>query len=174
MDLTNQTAIAWLALLDFLDEAVSIHTKDGRVLYINARLLEMLGGKAETWLGRSCDELFPPGDCPHEEALKSEAPVRIRSAVDGRTVIIVPLQGEASEAAAFARVVSRQEALSQDALLKAEHLATLGQMMSGIAHDVGTPLNIISGYAEYLLMRTKPEETGHKELMAILEQTRRV
>jgi signal transduction histidine kinase len=75
---------------------------------------------------------------------------------------------------AFARVVSRPEALSQDALLKVEHFATLGQMMSGIAHDVGTPLNIISGYAEYLLMRTKPEETGHKELMAILEQTRRV
>src|SRR5262249_1080458 len=43
-----------------------------------------------------------------------------------------------------------------------------------IAHDVGTPLNIISGYAEYLLMRTKAEETGRKELTAILEQTRRV
>src|SRR5690349_4650255 len=146
MDLTNQTATAWLTLLDFLDEAVSIHTKDGQVLYVNARLLEVLGGKAETWLGQHCDELFPPGGCPHEEALRSETPVRIRSAVDGRTVIIVPLKGEAGEVAAFARVVSRPEALSQDALLKAEHFATLGQMMSGIAHDVVTPLNIISGY----------------------------
>src|SRR5689334_2787144 len=174
MDLTNQMATTWLTLLDSLDEAVSIHTKDGQVLYVNARLLDMLGGKAETWLGRRCDELFPQGECHHEEALKSEAPVRIRSAVDGRTVVIVPLKGEASDAAAFARIVSRPETLSQDALLKAEHFATLGQMMSGIAHDVGTPLNIISGYAEYLLMRTKPDETGHKELMAILEQTRRV
>jgi len=174
MDLTNQITTTWLTLLDFLDEAVSIHTKDGHVLYINARLLETLGGEADAWLGRRCDELFPQGDCPYEEALRSEEPVRSRSAVDGRTVTIVPLQGGAGEAAAFARIVSRPETLSQDALLKAEHFATLGQMMSGIAHDVGTPLNIISGYAEYLLMRTKPEETGHKELMAILEQTRRV
>src|ERR1044072_4454356 len=157
MDLTNQMTAAWLNLLDFFDEAVSIHTKDGQVLYINARLLETLGGEADAWLGRRCDDLFPQGDCPHEEALKSGKPVRVKSAADGRTVTVVPLSGEADEAAAFARIVSRPEMPSQDALLKAEHFATLGQMMSGIAHDVGTPLNIISGYAEYLLMRTKPE-----------------
>ncbi|MFL6214272.1 MAG: histidine kinase dimerization/phospho-acceptor domain-containing protein [Blastocatellia bacterium] len=174
MDLTNQRIAPWLNLLDFLDEEVSIHAEDGQTLYINPRLLESLGGTADAWLGRRCGELFPQGACPHDEALEGGKPTQVHNAKDGRVVTIVPLKGEAGGLLAFARVVSRPEALSQDALLKVEHFATLGQMMSGIAHDVGTPLNIISGYAEYLLMRTKPEETGHKELMAILEQTRRV
>src|SRR4029453_8016189 len=59
-------------------------------------------------------------------------------------------------------------------LRQAERFATLGQLLSGVAHDVGTPLNVISGYAEFLLMRTKPEGQGYKELNAILEQTRRI
>jgi K+-sensing histidine kinase KdpD len=63
---------------------------------------------------------------------------------------------------------------TEEQLLKAEHLATLSQMISGLAHDLGTPLNIISGYSEYLLMRTKPEAQGHKELSTILQQTRRI
>ena len=45
-------------------------------------------------------------------------------------------------------------------LLKAERFATLGQLLSGVAHDVGTPLNVISGYAEFLMMRKNPEESG--------------
>ena len=59
-------------------------------------------------------------------------------------------------------------------LAKADHVGTLEQMISGIAHDVGTPLGIISGYAEYLLMRSKSGEPGYKELSTILQQTRRI
>lgn len=72
------------------------------------------------------------------------------------------------------RSPSTEDREAHEQLLKTERFATLGQVLSGIAHDVGTPLNIISGYAEFLLMRMKPEEAGHKELSAILNQTRRI
>ena len=177
--MTNQNKASWLSLLDFLDEEVSIHSADGQILYANRRLLEAGVGAAGEWLGRRCEELFHKDSCPHEEALKSKSPVQIdtesEDASDCQRVTVVPLLGETEEVEGFARIAARgNSTASQDALLKAEHFATLGQMISGIAHDVGTPLNIISGYAEYLLMRTKAEETGHKELTAILEQTRRV
>ena len=179
MDLMDQNKASWLGLLDFLDEEVTIHSADGQILYANRRLLETSGGAAVEWLGRRCDEVFADVGCPHEEALKSKAPVQleVESQVPGkaRTVTAVPLLAANGEAEGYARVSATPRATpSQEALLKAEHFATLGQMMSGIAHDVGTPLNIISGYAEYLLMRTKGEGAGHKELTAILEQTRRV
>jgi signal transduction histidine kinase len=179
MELTDQSKGAWLTLLDFLDEEVSIHSADGQILYTNRRLLESSGGAAVEWLGRRCEDVFHKAPCPHEEALKALSPVQIETntedAASGRKVTVVPLLGPSAEIEGFARIAGRGNGThSQDALLKAEHFATLGQMMSGIAHDVGTPLNIISGYAEYLLMRTKAEETGHNELTAILEQTRRV
>jgi signal transduction histidine kinase len=174
MELINQLKGACTELLDNLDEEVSIHAQDGQVLFLNARLLESLGGTAESWVGRRCEDIFPQDECPHKEAIQTRKPAQLMAAVSRRTITVVPLTSPSGEPAGYARIARRPEALSQDALLKAEHFATLGQMMSGIAHDVGTPLNIISGYAEYLLMRTKPEETGHNELMAILEQTRRV
>ncbi|MEN3333688.1 MAG: hypothetical protein V7641_3053 [Blastocatellia bacterium] len=179
MELTNQYKESWLALLDALDEEISIHSADGQILYTNRRWLEAHGGAAGEWLGRRCEDLFHQSACPHEEALKRKSPVKIETeSADGlasQKVTIVPLLGAAAEVEGFARIAVRgTAAAAQDALLKAEHFATLGQMISGIAHDVGTPLNIISGYAEYLMMRTKAGETGNKELTAILEQTRRV
>jgi signal transduction histidine kinase len=168
----------WLALLDFLDEEISIHSVDGRILYAN-RCLRESSGEALDLLGQHCEDVFPAASCPYQEVLANKQPLRLEIEAEGnlkgRKVTLVPLPGDTPETGGFARIVARQNAIpSQDALLKAEHFATLGQMMSGIAHDVGTPLNIISGYAEYLLMRAKAEEASRKELMAILEQTRRV
>lgn len=178
-ELMEQQKAPWLRLLDFLDEEVTLHSADGQILYANQRLLESSGGAAFEWLGKPCEVVFPPEQCPHVEALRDRAPVQIEANGEPsgrrRTVTVVPLMGANGEVEGYARLSALPRATpSQEALLKAEHFATLGQMMSGIAHDVGTPLNIISGYAEYLLMRTKGEATGHKELTAILEQTRRV
>ena len=171
---------SWLPLLDFIDEEVSIHSMDGAILHVNRKLLNGGESLAEEFVGRRCDEAFPVGSCPHVEALARKEPVELHTSSGaghvGRRVTIVPFFGETGEAEGFARIACSSNALapSHEALLKAERFATLGQMMAGIAHDVGTPLNIISGYAEYLLMRTPSQEAGHKELTAILEQTRRV
>jgi signal transduction histidine kinase len=56
----------------------------------------------------------------------------------------------------------------------ASQLATVREIISGIGHDVGTPLNVISGYSEHMLMGTAEGMKGHKELSSIVEQSRRV
>ncbi|HEX8091480.1 MAG TPA: HAMP domain-containing sensor histidine kinase, partial [Blastocatellia bacterium] len=91
------------------------------------------------------------------------------------TVTVAPIGG-LRNIEGYARVMRdvTEKRRTQARLLRAEHFATLSQMISGIAHDLGTPLNIISGYSEYLLMRTKPEGQGYKELSTILHQTRRI
>jgi signal transduction histidine kinase len=45
-------------------------------------------------------------------------------------------------------MAARQDALGQ--LRHAERLTTLGRLASGIAHEIGTPLNVISGRAELI------------------------
>lgn len=43
---------------------------------------------------------------------------------------------------------------------QSERLASVGQLAAGLAHEMGTPLNIIGGRAEHLLRRQRtPEET---------------
>jgi PAS domain S-box-containing protein len=61
----------------------------------------------------------------------------------------------------------------QDQLQKAERLAELGTLASGMAHEIGTPMNVILGRAEYLLQRTA-DEGMKKGLATIVTQVERI
>ena len=59
-------------------------------------------------------------------------------------------------------------------LRRAEQLASLGQFAAGVAHEIGTPLNVISGRAETLLQRLGGDEASRRGLEIISEQIDRI
>ncbi len=59
-------------------------------------------------------------------------------------------------------------------LRQTEKLSFIGQISAGIAHEIGTPLNIILGNAEYLMMDMKSGERNYDELKAIVGETNRI
>ncbi len=59
-------------------------------------------------------------------------------------------------------------------IIQTEKLATIGQLAAGIAHEIGTPLNIISGNAEFIQLDMKESDEGYQELTTIIAQTRRI
>ncbi|HEX7672395.1 MAG TPA: HAMP domain-containing sensor histidine kinase [Polyangiaceae bacterium] len=63
----------------------------------------------------------------------------------------------------------RDEQLSQTT-----RAATLGTLAMGIAHEISTPLGIITGRAEQLLARIGQEEKNTQAVKGILEQTNRI
>jgi two-component system, sporulation sensor kinase E len=62
---------------------------------------------------------------------------------------------------------------NEEHLQKAERLAELGTLASGMAHEIGTPMNVILGRAEYLLQRTA-DEGMKKGLGTIITQIERI
>jgi signal transduction histidine kinase len=58
-------------------------------------------------------------------------------------------------------------------LRQSEKLATIGQLASGLAHEIGTPLNIISGRAELIERRLEDREI-QKNLDIIIQQAERI
>ena len=59
-------------------------------------------------------------------------------------------------------------------LRQSEKLATIGQLASGLAHEIGTPLNIISGRAELTKKNPEDKEGVQKNQNVILHQTERI
>jgi|YNPBryunderm2012_1023409.scaffolds.fasta_scaffold05262_4 signal transduction histidine kinase len=65
-------------------------------------------------------------------------------------------------------------AAAEEELLQAEKVALLGQLASGIAHELGTPLNIITGHAQVLLRRLGARDPARETLENILRQAERI
>ena len=59
-------------------------------------------------------------------------------------------------------------------LQQSEKLATIGQLASGLAHEIGTPLNIIGGRAELIKRKIKGREGEQKDLDIIIRQVERI
>jgi signal transduction histidine kinase len=62
----------------------------------------------------------------------------------------------------------------QQQLRHAETLAVAGKLATGIAHEIGTPLNIISGRAEFLLHTLSQADKRREELTIIIAQIDRI
>jgi PAS domain S-box-containing protein len=70
------------------------------------------------------------------------------------------------------RDISERKKLEEQ-LRRTERVAELGTLASGMAHEIGTPMNVILGRAEYLMDRVKDEPT-RKGLQTIITQVERI
>jgi signal transduction histidine kinase len=57
---------------------------------------------------------------------------------------------------------------------RADRMALVGQLASGLAHEIGTPLNIIAGNAELLGMDLRDRGLGTAEVDAIIQHADRI
>ncbi|HEB50360.1 MAG TPA: HAMP domain-containing sensor histidine kinase [Desulfobulbus sp.] len=55
-----------------------------------------------------------------------------------------------------------------------DKLASIGQLAGGLAHEIGTPLGVISGRAEQLLRQCGPDDPARPGLEAIIRQADRI
>jgi PAS domain S-box-containing protein len=164
-----------------------IVNRGNRVIFINDAGLRLFGAvKAEEILGKSPVDLFRP----ESRALVRE---RLHQLMEGSTIVpvveekIVTLDGtlvdvevnaarftdeEGPAIVAMIRDVSDRKRL-QEQLRKTERIAELGTLASGMAHEIGTPMNVILGRAEYLMDRVK-DEPVKRGLQTIVVQVERI
>jgi len=69
-------------------------------------------------------------------------------------------------------ITERQRAAQE--MQRADRLALVGQLASGLAHEIGTPLNVIAGNAELLGMDLQAHHLPTETAEAIVRQTDRI
>lgn len=87
---------------------------------------------------------------------------------------IEKMRGQLAEAREAEQIANAQRIEALEKLRHSERLATLGQLSAGIAHELGTPLNVISGRAKLMGRDGLTAEDVSRSARIIGEQAERM
>ena len=155
----------WQDTFDNITDLVSIHDKDFNIVKVNKAFSEYFG-QPEKVINRKCYQVFhncnmPVPNCPHRSTLDScrHATEEVHDPKTGRTFRVSTFPYYAADGSLFGSIhIARDITAERERemhLIMTERLAALGQMASGIAHEINNPLASIAGCAEGLLNKVK-------------------
>lgn len=161
----------------------------GTMSYVNASARAMFGYAEGELIGKNVNQLMPSPDRQrHDQYLERYLETGVAKIIGiGREV--VGLRKDGSEFPHFLTISRGRHdgktiftgvirdlseiRLTQERAKAAEQLASLSVITAGIAHDIGTPMNVILGYADMLRDSLEnPKDQRRAEVIA--EQVRRV
>ena len=154
---------------------------DDRVESWNTQMERLSGIGREDALGRKLSELFPPALVAQLELTQGEMSIHHLDKFGLDTS-----RGEATFNIAIAPLVSREmerigrlvifdditdRAELERRLVQADKLSSIGLLAAGVAHEVNTPLAVISTYAQMLGKQVAGDEQKSRMLDKIARQT---
>ena len=172
----------WEGTFDALAEGLAMVDAAGSVRRANAAMADLMRVPVAGVVGRSLAQALFGDQRALEPQLAATrtgqrpAAVVRRSEPLGRylRVAVAPLAKAAADAVAVVVVedITEQKALESQ-LMQSEKLATVGTLVSGVAHELNNPLTSVAGLSEFLLERGTGDETAREHLKVINDQAER-
>ena len=172
-----------------MDAIITVNDEQ-RVMQFNAAAEKMFGCSAKEAMGKSIDRFIPERfRAEHRRHVKRFGETHVTNRRMEALGIISGLRSDGKEFPIEASVsqikegerrlftvilrdvTERKELENQ--LRHTERLAELGTLAAGMAHEIGTPMNVILGRTEYLMHKTSDDATK-QGLATIVAQVERI
>jgi two-component system, NtrC family, sensor kinase len=180
----RKLSVQFQTLLDTIPDSISLVSPDLKVRWANrsADVNPCVAGEAPT--KGHCYRLQHNGTAPCDgcPAMRSFATGKAENALittsdgrhwDTRTVPIAREDGTIESVLEVATDVTEKVALQAETIRTA-HLASVGELAAGVAHEINNPINGIINYARILSDKSDGESQEHDLANRILKEGRRI
>jgi two-component system NtrC family sensor kinase len=181
-EMVRQAKEEWETAFNSLAEGIAVVNGTGRISRANRAFTRLVDSAAPALIGRPfwatvVGDVEGPGDLLAAAARgERPPPTTVRSATLHRVLRLTaaplsePLDGTAT--VILIEDVTEQRALEAQ-LIQNEKLAAVGQLVSGVAHELNNPLTSIAGLSEFLLERGSLTPSDREHLRVVHEQAER-
>jgi len=179
----KRAAEEWNTTFNSIVDFVSIHDKDLRLVRVNKAFADIFNMKPEELVGKTCYQVVhgtnePVLSCPHMRTLETKKSAiadfyepRLGIHIEVATSPIFNEEGEVTATVHVARDITERKKMEEQ-LIVTDRLASIGELASGIAHELNNPLTSVIGFSDLLLDKDTPDDVK-EDLKVINREAKR-
>jgi PAS domain S-box-containing protein len=178
----RQSLNSWETTFNSIKNAICLLALDGSIIRCNQAMNDMLGKSDEEITGRKCFEIVHGtkkhiAGCPHLKVVQSGHRETAEIAIDDKWyyVIVDPIFDSEGKVAGSIHTMDdiTDRKNMEDRMIMADRLASIGELSSGIAHEVNNPLTGVIGITQLLLSREDLPDDIVKDLNIVNGEAQR-